>query len=380
MDKLASANAHFALDLFQKFKEANPTGNIFYSPFSISSALAMVFLGARENTAVQLAKAFHFDGVEDIHSSFQTLNAEFNRSDAPYILKVANRLYGEKTYNFLQDFLVSTQKLYGAELSPVDFQNAAADVRKQINQWVEEQTEGKILDLLPEDSLDGMTRLVLVNAIYFKGSWAEQFREEDTKETPFRPNKKEKKTVKMMYMKKKLPFRYIPECKCRVLELPYKGEELSMIILLPDDIEDNSTGLEQLEKQLTLANLQEWTQPRKMSSFNDVHLHFPKFKLEESYDLKSSLRALGVLDVFDSGKANLSGMSGSRDLYVSKVFHKSFIEVNEEGTEAAAATGLVANCYSLPIEEDFNADHPFLFFIRQNPTNSILFFGRFVSP
>uniref|UniRef100_A0ACB8FCN1 Leukocyte elastase inhibitor n=1 Tax=Sphaerodactylus townsendi TaxID=933632 RepID=A0ACB8FCN1_9SAUR len=325
-------------------------------------------------------QAFHFDGVEDIHSSFQTLNAEFNRSDAPYILKVANRLYGEKTYNFLQDFLVSTQKLYGAELSPVDFQNAAADVRKQINQWVEEQTEGKILDLLPEDSLDGMTRLVLVNAIYFKGSWAEQFREEDTKETPFRPNKKEKKTVKMMYMKKKLPFRYIPECKCRVLELPYKGEELSMIILLPDDIEDNSTGLEQLEKQLTLANLQEWTQPRKMSSFNDVHLHFPKFKLEESYDLKSSLRALGVLDVFDSGKANLSGMSGSRDLYVSKVFHKSFIEVNEEGTEAAAATGLVANCYSLPIEEDFNADHPFLFFIRQNPTNSILFFGRFVSP
>ncbi|XP_048363090.1 leukocyte elastase inhibitor-like isoform X1 [Sphaerodactylus townsendi] len=380
MDKLASANAHFALDLFQKFKEANPTGNIFYSPFSISSALAMVFLGARENTAVQLAKTFHFDAIQDLHSRFQALNAKLNPTDAPYVLKVANRLYGEKSYSFLQDFLTSTQKLYGAEMSPVDFQNAAAAAEKEINQWVEKQTEGKIPDLLPEGSLNEMTRLVLVNAIYFKGSWAEQFREKDTEEKPFRVSKKEKKTVKMMYMKKKFPFRYIPECKCRVLELPYKGEELSMIILLPDDIEDNSTGLEQLQKQLTLANLQEWTQPGKMSSFHDVHLHLPKFKLEESYDLKSSLCALGVLDVFDSSKANLSGMSGRRDLHVSKIVHKSFIEVNEEGTEAAAATAVMAMLCSLPMEEDFNADHPFLFFIRHNPTKSILFFGRFVSP
>nr|XP_056710069.1 leukocyte elastase inhibitor [Euleptes europaea] len=380
MEKLASANAHFALDLFQKFRDANPTGNIFYSPMSISTAIAMIFLGARENTATQLAKTFHFDGIEDLHSRFQTLNAKFNQSDATYILKVANRLYGEKTYNFLQNFLASTQKLYGAELSPVDFQNAAADARKEMNQWVEEQTEGKILDLLPEGSVNEMTRLVLVNAIYFKGSWAEQFQEEDTEQKPFRLSKKEKKTVKMMYLKKKLPFRYIPECKCRVLELPYKGKQLSMIILLPDDIEDNSTGLEQLEKQLTLATLQEWTQPGKMSSFNDVNIHFPKFNLEETYDLKSILCALGLVDVFDSGKANLSGMSGSRDLHVSKIVHKSCIEVNEEGTEAAAATAEMMVMCSLPMEEDFIADHPFLFYIRHNPTESILFFGRVVSP
>ncbi|XP_054841822.1 uncharacterized protein LOC129333908 [Eublepharis macularius] len=380
MEKLAAANAQFALSLFQKFREANPTGNICYSPFSISIEIAMIFLGARDNTATQIAKISHFDVVDDVHSKFQTLNAEFNRSNAPYILKVANRLYGEKSYSFLQDFLTSTQKLYGAELSAIDFQNSADDARKQINQWVKEQTEGKIPDLLAEGSLNEMTRLVLVNAIYFKGSWAEKFQEEDTEERAFRLNKKETKMVKMMYLKKKLPFMYIPEYKCRVLELPYKGGELSMIFLLPDDIEDNSTGLEQLEKELTLAKLQQWTQPEKMSSFNDVHVHLPKFKLEESYDLKSSLSALGMWDVFDSGKANLSGMSASRELYVSKIVHKSFIEVNEEGTEAAAATaGMMVLC-SLPMEEDFNADHPFLFFIRHNPTKTILFLGRVGSP
>ncbi|XP_061446549.1 leukocyte elastase inhibitor-like [Rhineura floridana] len=380
MDKLANANTHFALDLFQKFSESNPTGNIFFSPLSVSAALAMVVLGARGNTAAQLSKTFHFDVVEDLHSRFQALNADINKSGAPYILKLANRLYGEKTYTFLQEFLASTQKLYGAELSTVDFQNASDNARNQINQWVENQTEGKIRDLLSKGSLNELTKLVLVNAIYFKGSWAEKFQEEDTEELPFRLNKKEKKTVKMMFLKKKLPLGYIPECKCHVLELPYKGKELSMLILLPDDIEDNSTGLEQLEKQLTLEKLQEWTQPGKMYSNSEIYVHLPKFKLEESYDLKSDLAALGLLDVFDSGKADLSGMSGTQDLHVSKIVHKSFIEVNEEGTEAAAATAAMVMLCSMSMGEDFNADHPFLFFIRHNPTKSILFLGRFASP
>ncbi|KAJ6664524.1 hypothetical protein lerEdw1_007181 [Lerista edwardsae] len=380
MDELANANTHFALDLFQKFSDANPTSNIFYSPLSISTALAMVALGARGNTASQLAKTFHFNAVGDLHSRFQALSTEINRSDAPYILKLANRLYGEKTYTFLEDFLTSSQKLYGAGLSTVDFLNASDSSRKQINQWVEEQTEGKISDLLPEGSVNELTKLVLVNAIYFKGSWAEKFQEEDTEDAIFRLSKKEKKTVKMMFLKKKFPLGYIQECKCRVLELPYKGKELSMIILLPDDIEDNSTGLEQLTKHLTLEKLQEWTHPTKMYSNSEVYVHLPRFKLEESYDLKSHLSALGLLDVFDSGKANLSGMSGARDLFVSKIVHKSFIEVNEEGTEAAAATAVAVMLCSLPMEEDFNADHPFLFFIRHNQSNNILFFGKVASP
>ncbi|NXD31819.1 ILEU inhibitor, partial [Spelaeornis formosus] len=188
----------------------------------------------------------------------------------------------------------------------------------------------------------------------------------------------ERKTVKMMYQKNKFNFGYFPEEKIRVLELPYDGRELSMIILLPDDTEEDSTGLQKMEKQLTLEKLQEWTHPKQLYSA-DVHVCLPKFKLEESYDLMSDLAAMGLQDVFDSGKADLSGMSGTRDLFLSAVVHKAFVEVNEEGTEAAAATaGIAALC--MVIEEDFNADHPFLFFIRHNPTQSVLFLGRYASP
>ncbi|XP_067418687.1 leukocyte elastase inhibitor-like isoform X2 [Emydura macquarii macquarii] len=378
MEELSNANTHFALDLFRKLNETNPTGNIFFSPVSISAALAMVLLGAKGNTETQLLKTLHFDVVEELHSRFHTLTADINRSGASYLLKLASRLYGEKTYSFLAEFLTKTQKLYGADLATIDFLHASDEARKQINQWVGEQTEDKIPNLLSEGSLNNMTKLVLVNAIYFKGNWAEKFKEADTTGKPFRLNKNETKTVQMMYQKEKLPFGYISEQKCRVLELPYDGKELSMILLLPDDINDDSTGLQQLEKQLTLEKLQEWTQPRNMRPI-DVHVHLPKFKLEDSYDLKSDLSGLGLLDIFDSGKADLSGMSGARDLFLSKIAHKSFIEVNEEGTEAAAATaGIVMLC--MIMEEDFNADHPFLFFIRHNPTQSILFFGRYASP
>ncbi|NXE23728.1 ILEU inhibitor, partial [Ardeotis kori] len=390
MKNLRNANSRFALDLLRRLNETNPTGNIFFSPVSVSSALAMVLLGARGNTEAQMLKVskkkivfslllfqtLHFDEVEDIHSRFQTLTEDINRSNAPYLLRLANQLFGEKSYSFLPDFLTNTQKLYGADLATVDFLQAFDEARKEINQWVEEKTEGKIPDLLSEGSVDNMTKLVLVNAIYFKGNWAEKFEEANTTDRPFWLNKNERKTVKMMYQKNKFNFGYIPQAKVRVLELPYDGRELSMIILLPDDIEDDSTGLQKLEKQLTLEKLQEWTEHLYST---DVRVCLPKFKLEESYDLESDLAALGLLDVFDSGKADLSGMSGARDLFLSKIVHKAFVEVNEEGTEAAAATaGIAMLC--LAIEEDFNADHPFLFFIQHNPTQSILFVGRYASP
>ncbi|NWW88345.1 ILEU inhibitor, partial [Rhynochetos jubatus] len=391
MENLRNANSRFALDLFRRFNETNPTGNVFFSPVSVSAALAMVLLGAKGNTEVQMLKVtlaaasslllfqtLRFDAVEDIHSRFQTLTMDINRSNAPYLLRLASQLFGEKSYSFLPDFLTNTRKLYGADLATVDFLQACDEARKEINQWVEEKTEGKIPHLLSEGSVDNMTKLVLVNAIYFKGNWAEKFNEANTTDMPFRLNKNERRTVKMMYQKKKFRFGYIPEAKMRVLELPYDGRELSMIILLPDDIEDDSTGLQKLEQQLTLEKLQEWTCPEHLYS-TDVHVRLPKFKLEESYNLKSDLAALGLLDVFDSGKADLSGMSGARDLFLSQVIHKSFVEVNEEGTEAAAATaGIAMLC--MVMEENFNADHPFLFFIRHNPTQSILFFGRYASP
>lgn len=379
MEQLSSANSLFALEMFRTLNESNPTGNIFFSPFSISSALAMVFLGTKGSTAAQLSKTFHFDSVEDVHSRFQSLNAEVSKRGASHTLKLANRLYGEKTYNFLPEFLTSTQKMYGADLAPVDFQHASEDARKEINQWVKGQTEGKIPELLAVGVVDSMTKLVLVNAIYFKGMWEEKFMKQDTTDAPFRLNKKNTKSVKMMYQKKKFFFGYISDLKCKVLEMPYQGGELSMVILLPEDIEDESTGLKKIEEQITLEKLREWTKRENLENI-DVHVKLPRFKIEESYILNSNLGRLGLQDLFNSSKADLSGMSGSRDLFISKIVHKAFVEVNEEGTEAAAATaGIATFCMLLP-EEEFTADHPFVFFIRHNPTANVLFLGRVCSP
>ncbi|RXM35876.1 Leukocyte elastase inhibitor [Acipenser ruthenus] len=348
IESLSAANTQFTLELFRKINESNSSGNIFFSPLSITAALAMVYLGAKGNTAAQMAKALHFEKTVDVHSGFQTLSADINKPGASYLLKLANRLYGEKTFSFLKEFLESTLKFYHADLAAVDFIGATEEARQQVNQWVESQTEGKIKDLLKKGSINSHTKL------------------------------NESKPVTMMYQMKKFPFNYVPELKLQILELPYVEEELSMIILLPNEMDDSSTGLQQLEKELTLEKIQEWTKRDNMDTHTDIYVHLPKFKLEESYELKTHLASLGMADVFCS-KADLSGMNGGPGLFLSQVVHKSFVEVNEEGTEAAAATaGIIAFC--MLREEHFTADHPFLFFIRHNKTNSILFFGRYSSP
>ncbi|GAB1298061.1 Leukocyte elastase inhibitor A [Apodemus speciosus] len=262
--------------------------------------------------------ALHFDSVEDVHSRFQSLNAEVNRRGASHTLKLANRLYGEKTYNFFSDFLASTQKLYGADLAPVDFQHDSEDARKEINQWVKGQTEGKILDLLAEGVVDEDTKLVLVNAIYFKGMWEEKFMTEDTTDAPFRLNKERHKNSEDD-VSKELPSIWLhcgPEVQGARDALP--GGELSMVILLPEDIEDESTGLKKIEQQLTLEKLHEWTKHETLRNI-DVRVKLPRFKMEESYMLNSNLDRLGVQDLFKHDKADLSGMSGSRELFMSSI-------------------------------------------------------------
>lgn len=380
MDALTSANTTFSLDLFKKLSEYNPTGNIFFSPLSISAALAMISMGAKGKTAEQVSKVLHFDAVKDVHSNFQTLNAQINKkAGSSYTLNLANRLFGEKTFDFLSGFLSSLQSLYQAKLGTVDFLTAHEAARKEINAWVSEQTKGKIPEVLSQGTVSTTTKLVLVNALYFKGDWAEKFNSEQTTEVPFRLSKNEQKTVKMMYQKKKFPFNYVPEINCRIVELPYVDDELSMIIILPDSIDDDTTGLQKLERELTVEKFQEWTQPEHMSRI-DVHVHLPKFKLEDEYKLKPVLSTLGMVDIFNAGSADLSGMSGSQNLFLSEVVHKTFVEVNEEGTEAAAATASMIEMMCLRPEEEFKADHPFLFFIRHNITRNILFAGRYSSP
>ncbi|KAL3976844.1 C5a anaphylatoxin chemotactic receptor 1 [Sarotherodon galilaeus] len=380
MSAVSSSNTAFALELFRTLSQANPAGNIFVSPLSISSALAMVYLGAKGDTAAQMAQvsplrkrsrsstcSSHVSVLktsEGIHADFQKLNADINSPSASYILKLANRLYGENTAYFLPDFLEATQKYYQADLKAVDFIGAPEACRAEINSWVEQQTENKIKDLLKPGTVNTDTRLALVNAVYFKGKWMNTFEEANTKEMPFKVKQNETVPVQMMYQRKKLPYNYIPDHDLQILELPYVGEELSMFILLP---KESSDPLLKLEKELTQERLNEWTDRKNMSTHSEVVLHLPKFKLEEDYKLNEPLAKLGMKDVFWG-------------LVLSTVAHKAFVEVNEEGTEAAAATGVMIMLLCYIPDTHFTADHPFLFFIRHNKTKSILFFGRFSSP
>uniref|UniRef100_A0A665WS78 Leukocyte elastase inhibitor n=1 Tax=Echeneis naucrates TaxID=173247 RepID=A0A665WS78_ECHNA len=379
-EQLFKANTTFSLALLSKLSDNDKTANVFFSPFSISSALAMVMLGARGNTATQMSECLKTsDSQDDIHTAFAQLLNELNKDSAPYALSVANRLYGEQSYKFVEEFLGSTRKHYNAELESVDFKNSYEAARLNINSWVESQTQGKIKDVLAQGVVDGMTRLVLVNAIYFKGNWNKQFNPDTTRDAQFKLNKNDAKPVKMMYQKTKFPLSFIPEANCQILEMPYKGKELSMLIFLPTTIEDNSTGLEKLEKELTYENFVEWTRPDMMDDV-EVSVGLPRFKMEEEYDMKNVLVSMGMVDAFDDGLSDFSGMSPANDLVLSKVVHKAFVEVNEEGTEAAAATAaiMMLRCALLPAS--FIADHPFLFFIRHNPSMNVLFAGRYCSP
>uniref|UniRef100_H2UBY9 Leukocyte elastase inhibitor n=1 Tax=Takifugu rubripes TaxID=31033 RepID=H2UBY9_TAKRU len=369
---LCKANTSFSLALFRKLSDNDTTANIFYSPFSISSALAMVLLGARGNTAAQMSE-------DDVHVSFSQLLNELHKENAPYALSVANRLYGEQSYQFVEDFLGSTKKHYRAELESVDFRAAAETSRSNINSWVEKQTEGKIKDLLGSDDVTGDTRLVLVNAIYFKGNWNEQFKENATRDATFHISKNSSKPVKMMNQTSKFPFVFISEANCQVLQLPYVGKELSMLIFLPNQIEDSTTGLEKLEKLLTYDNFMEWTRPETMKEV-EVQVGLPRFKMEEKCNMKNILVSMGMVDAFNEAASDFSGISPANDLFLSDVVHKAFVEVNEEGTEASAATGAVFKFRCARRTETFVADHPFLFFIRHNPSRNILFAGRYCSP
>ncbi|XP_029955717.1 leukocyte elastase inhibitor-like isoform X4 [Salarias fasciatus] len=420
------ANTRFFLALLKKLSEDDSTGNIFFSPFSISAALAMVLLGAAGNTAAQMSEVLGFRSKEtassetepmstdsstspplfqsqrqmqiqrpaklpkylqslknseqdELHAKFAQLLEDFYKADAPYDLNLANRLYGEQSYEFVKLFLEETKKFYSAELETVDFKSGAEGARLNINSWVEQQTQGKVKDLLAQGVVSDMTRLVLVNAIYFKGKWAEQFKEEYTVDDRFRINKTETKPVKMMRQKKKFHINTLPEVNSQIIELPYVGEDLSMFIILPNDIEDETTGLKKLEQELTFDKFEEWSNLDAMGK-NEVELSLPRFKLEESYSLKEVLSSMGMVDAFDVSKSNFSGMSPANDLVLSSVVHKAFVEVNEVGTEAAAATAAVVGTRSVVIPDRFVADHPFLFFIQHKPTKTVLFAGRYSSP
>ena len=371
---ISASNNAFGIDLYKKLI-TEEKGNIFISPYSISSALAMTYAGARGNTEKQMAKVLYFNlPQEDIHKAFSSLNAYFNRPNKSYQLAIANSLWGQANYPFQKEFINLLNKYYEAGFNEVDFVNEEnrEKARLTINKWVEDKTNNKIKELIHPEDISALTRLILVNAIYFKGKWQNQFDTKETRDMPFNLENKKKVNVPMMHQEGK--FNYTEDEKVQVLELPYSENELSMVIFLPKE----SISLSDFEKELSIERVN-----KLLSNLSQekVDVYIPKFKMEKRYILNKMLIDLGMSDAFDMMLADFSGMTGSKDLYISKVIHQSFIEVNEEGTEAAAATAVIMSGKSIaPMIIEFKADRPFLFIIRDIKTNTILFIGRFVEP
>jgi serpin B len=377
---IVNGNNSFAYDLYTKL--AQEPGNLFFSPYSISTALAMTYAGAGGDTAKQMAKTLHFSlPAERLHPAMADVMKALNAQGKSYQLAVANALWGQKGFKFQPEFLEITNKYYGAGspagsgVREVDFVNEGnrEKTRQTINQWVEKQTNNKIKDLIKPKILDAMTRLVLTNAIYFKGKWEYQFNAKETKEAPFYISDKEKQMIPMM--RQTGEFYYTETEGVQILGLPYTGGDLAMVILLPK----SQTGLVQLEKEFQAGNVQKWLSKLAQEK---VEVSLPRFKLEAQFQLNQSLRELGMIDAFNENKADFSGMSKPDRLFIKNVIHKAFVEVNEEGTEASAATAVIMGIKSAPPKKTyvFRADHPFVFLIRDLRSGSILFMGRLTQP
>ncbi len=365
----------FACDLYARLR-TEQSGNLFFSPQSISTALAMTYVGARGETAAQMVRTLRFSLPQaELPAAYAELLRGLNPTgDRGYRLSIANRLWGQRGEAFLDEFLAVTRRDFGAELGLVDFRTDAEGARGEINAWVLAQTADKIRDLIPPRVLGPDTRLVLTNAIYFRGDWAKQFDKAATTDQPFHVAAGRTVTVPLMFAKTRVGFAAFADDGLKVAELPYKGDDVSMLVLLPDAVD----GLAALEAKLTVENIGRWTGALRRQ---EVLVHLPRFSVESGFGLGPTLAAMGMPLPF-SDAADFSGMNGKRDLSISAVVHKARVDVDEQGTEAAAATGVVVGVTAARPGEppSFRADRPFVFLIRHNPTGAILFLGRLANP
>ncbi|MFW7379558.1 MAG: serpin family protein [Oligoflexus sp.] len=373
----------FAFDLLRELSSEERQENVFFSPLSISTALTLVQAGARGETADSIKYALRMQGVENeemyggLSSVLQTINAEGElEAERPYDLKVANGIWMEQTLPVNESYSQLTTDLFQAEFGLANFQSQPEAARLKINDWVENQTNNLIQDLFPENSITDYTRMVIANAIYFKGQWETEFDSKETMAMPFYDDSGVNimdSDVQMMNRLADIPYAHLVEEQVKLVSLPYKGDDVSMVMVLPDQ----DLGLNNLTSRLSAEKFQSWL---TALSTNEVRLTMPKFKVTSSYHMNSYLATLGMGLAFTE-KADFSGISPAEKLSISEVFHKAFIEVNEEGTEAAAATGVVVGVTSIaPEPEVFQADRPFLYFIMDNRSQTILFAGILNQP
>jgi len=376
-EALVDGNSEFAFDLYQALKDTD--GNIFYSPYSISLALAMTYAGARGETKTQMADTLGFTLPQQrLHSEMHNLDAELasrgegaeGKDGEGFRLNIVNALWGQKDFEFLQEFLDTLDENYGAAPREVDFIEEPEQARITINDWVSEQTEERIEDLIPPGVINALTRLILTNAIYFNAAWMNRFAEADTSDGPFYLI--DGGTVTVPMMKQTEPFRYASGNGYQAIELPYDGNELSMVVLLPEE-----GRFEKFQSSLDAQVLGEILSKMERK---EVHLTMPKFEFESEFSLKKTLSEMGMPVAF-SDRADFSGMTGIRNLKIAEVIHKAFVAVDEDGTEAAAATAVIIELTAAPMEPvEMTIDHPFIFLIRDIETESILFIGRVMNP
>lgn len=374
---LARGSNAFAFDLYQRLRPQK--GNLVFSPASVTIALAMSWGGAKGETSEQMQKVLHFEGTPaEVMDASGQMAAALQDPKRPIVFRIANRLFGEKTYSLETAYLEATKRAYGSTLELVDFKRAPDPSRLRINGWVEEQTKQRIKNLVPPPCIDDQTRLVLVNAIYFLGDWQDPFKKELTAPWPFRVTKREKKDVPTMHTTNS--FGFVAKNGLKAVELPYQGGDLSMLVVLPDQIE----ALGAVEKSLTPQKLDELV---KSLQPTEVAVSLPKFEINPSGALRLAheLKELGMSAPFDRHKADFTGIANPANaddrLFIGEVIHKAFIRVDEKGTEAAAATAVVMNLAGgFQLATEFSADHPFLFFIRDRATGLIIFMGRVADP
>jgi len=372
VNSVVNASNQFAFDLYSALK--GEEGNIFFSPYSLSIAMAMAYEGARGQSAKEIKQVFYYpEDIEILRQGYAETINQINKKDKKYELHTANALWAQKNYPFLPEYFKTVEKYYGGKVTNVDFVRDTENSRLMINKWVEEQTNNRIKDLLPQGVITPLTRLVLTNAIYFKGNWETQFPKQNTKEADFKISDDKKVRVPLMFIRER-KFNYTENENLQLLELPYAGNELSMLVLLPRN------KLSELEPYLKPDKIQDLMKDMRQE---EVDVYLPRFKFETKYLMggeKGILGRMGMPTAFSEMRADFSGMTGRPDLYITEVVHQAFVEVNEEGTEAAAATGIIMGAKAVLIKQVFRADHPFIFFILEKRTGTILFFGRVMDP
>jgi len=371
VQEVVNANNQFAFDLYSELTKSE-TSNIFYSPYSIFAALAMTYEGAKGQTAGEMKSVFHFPENIILRPNFAKIYNDINEADKAYELRTGNALWVQRDYPLLEDYTSRVERYYGGKAANLDFIKETEKSRRTINSFIEEQTNRKIKDLLPPGSLNPLIRLVLTNAIYFKGTWVWEFDPKDTREVDFYVTPTNIVKTPMMYMKPdKARFNYADLGDLQILELPYKGDKISMLILLP------SENLDTIEPSLTPKKLEEWKNQMQETKLDAIYI--PKFEFDTEYTLNENLKALGMPTAFDAENADFSGMTTAEKIWIDFVIHQAYVKVDEKGTEAAAATavGMVGRAMSRNV---FRADHPFIFIIQQKDTGNILFLGRVVDP